>query len=561
MKLTVTSLLILLLLAPASALAADARLDSVRVTGIELPSADILGKLLSRSGGILNDGLVEHDRDFLAGYLREQGWWNATVEAAVDSSAGIRVLTFRTTPGHRVYFGRLEVRTETPVTGFEQREYPSIAGKPFTRQELEGIIGDFFSRLAVQGYPGAEIVPQLSARGDTVDVRLAFTAGSRAHVDSVAIRGLKVTKDRVIRRELGDLPGQAVSPDVVSSARTAIGRLRFVRLAGDPVVEYTEQGRAILAIPLEEGTRGSFDGALGYQPASGSGSGEIVGKVDLSMENLFGTGRALALRWENLGKNTEDMKLTYSEPWALGLPVSLEGSFAQERRDSQGYTQTLFTAGAGRDLGRLHASAGMRHERTSSDSLASAAATGVEAGASWNALDNSANPRSGIRYSGSWSSLRKRYLFGSRERSTLTRTEISMDNYIPTAHNQTIAILLSYRRVDAGNRVIDSADRFWIGGASSLRGYREQVFPSDRALLSTLEYRFLTGGTSRVFVFTDIGHLWNRTLSGERITTSTLTRIGYGFGLRIQSRAGTLGFDYGLGNRRRAPATANSMCG
>ncbi len=548
MKLTVTSILLLLLTFPAVSSAAEARLDSVRVDGTDaLSRAEVMGALLSRPGGVLNDGLVQHDRETLAGYLRERGWWNAEVEAAADSVNGKRILTFRAIPGRRACFGRLEVRLDAPVPGIERKEYAETVGKPFTREDLDRVTGGLLFQLAERGYPGAEVLPRLEARGDTVDVALTVLPGVRARVDSIAVRGLKVTKDHIVRRELERLRGQLVSPEVTATARAAIGRLRFVRTAGDPVVEYTEQGRALLAVPLEEGSRGSFDGAFGYQPATGGGSGEIVGKVDLGLENLFGTGRALRLHWENLGANTEDMEIGYSEPWALGLPVSLTGSFAQERRENLGYTQTLFTAGAGYDLGRIHASAGVRHERTSADSLASAAATGIEAGASWNALDDLSNPRSGLRYSGAWSSLRKRYRFGARERVTLTRAALSVDNYIPAARNQTVAVLLSYRRVDAGKRVLDPADRFWIGGASSLRGYREQIFPASAALLSTLEYRFLTGGSSRVFVFTDIGHLWNRVRTGERTATTSITRIGYGFGLRIQSKAGTLGFDYGLG--------------
>jgi len=35
--------------------------------------------------------------------------------------------------------------------------------------------------------------------------------------------------------------------------------------------------------------------------------------------------------------------------------------------------------------------------------------------------------------------------------------------------------------------------------------------------------------------------------SGDAYGKKNLTRIGYGFGLRLESRAGTLGFDYGLG--------------
>lgn len=548
MRLTVISLLFLLLLAPSPVWGADALLDSVCVTGVDsYPPDDLARVLLSKPGGILNDGLVRRDRDSLAGYLREQGWWNAAVDAEIDSTGGRNILSFRITTGRRIRFGLVEVHMDSSIPGFEPGEYIEVTGKPFTKRDLDGITGDIISRLGGQGYPDVEIIPELTALGDSVDVVLLLLPGAQAYVDSIEIRGLKVTRDYVVRRELAALRGKPVSPEVTADARTAVGHLPFVHLSGEPVVEYTGQGRALLVVPLEEGTRGSFDGALGYQQASDGGSGEMIGKVNLGMENLFGTGRALNLLWENLGNDSENMELEYSEPWVFGYPVNLSGTFIQERRDAQGYTRTLFAFGAGRDIGRLHANAGLRYERTSSDSLTSASGTGIEAGVSWKALDAPSNPRSGLRYEATWSSVRKRYLFGSRERATMTRSHLSLDHFIPTARNQTIAVLISYRRVDAGKHALDPADRFWIGGASTLRGYREQMFPADRALLSAVEYRFLTGGTSRAFVFTDYGHLWNTERSGENTVTTTLSRVGYGFGIRVQSRAGTLGFDYGLG--------------
>jgi outer membrane protein insertion porin family len=422
----------------------------------------------------------------------------------------------------------------------------ALSGKPFARSVLDSLALGILGILSEEGYPDAGIAPQLTMREGGVDVVLRVEPGAQARVDSIAVRGLTLTRDRVIRRELAHLRGRPVTPGLIAEARAALDRLGFVRVEADPAMEYSPRG-SLLAVRLAEGSRGSFDGALGYQPAGDGGSGEMVGKVDLSVLNLFGTGRSARLRWENLGKDTEDMEFRWEEPWAFGLPLDISASFAQERRDAQGFTQTLLSADAGRNLGRLHARAGIRHERTSADSLTSSGATGIEAFASWSALDTSLNPRSGLQYSVSWSALRKSYRFGSGGKTALTRTILSFDHYLPVFTGQTAALLLGYRRVDTGKDVPDPADRFWLGGASSLRGYREKVFPADRALLASLEYRFLTGETSRVFLFTDIGHLWNRERSGDRTVTRTLTRVGYGFGLRLQSRAGTLGFDYGLG--------------
>ncbi len=106
---------------------------------------------------------------------------------------------------------------------------------------------------------------------------------------------------------------------------------------------------------------------------------------------------------------------------------------------------------------------------------------------------------------------------------------------------------MRYRRVDIPLKNLGASDRYWLGGASSIRGYGESMYPAVKALWSAVEYRFLTGETSRVFVFADTGYLENREKFEGLFRKKTRTLIGYGFGLRIESRAGMLGFDYGLG--------------
>ncbi|MFA6471375.1 MAG: BamA/TamA family outer membrane protein [Candidatus Latescibacterota bacterium] len=527
----------------------DARIDSVRIIGVEgIPRADLDRIILSKSGGILNDGLIEHDRDALDEYLHEQGWWNAAVASSVDSSKAGALLTYRVEAGARVMFGRIILETPEPVMTILKELLPDFNGKPFTRPILDKLSQSLLSELAVNGFPDAVIEPKLDAHSDTVNVFLYIRPGAKAHVDSIAINGLTVTKDVTVRRELSGFSGREISPDLIAEVRSVIGRLKFLRLKEDPAIEYTPSGKGLLVVTVEEGGQGTFDGVLGYQPSSGgSGSGELVGKVDLGFTNLFGSGRSTRVLWENLGNKSSDLELHYEEPWALGFPVSLNGAFTQEDRQAQDYSRTLFTVGAGHTMGRLQASAGFRYEKVSSDSTRSYGATGIEAGIVWNTVNDPVNPRSGVRYSSNWSMVVKNYRFGGGERTNLTRAEFVFENYIPTVIHQSIAIILRYHDVTAGNGSLDPADRWWLGGASSLRGYREKIFPVVRAVISSVEYRFLTGETSRVFVFVDTGYLQDKVSSEGTLVTRSITRTGYGFGLRLQSKTGLLGFDYGLG--------------
>lgn len=526
--------------------AGGAAIDSVRILGAPEQGGAFDGVLLSRPGGPLNDGLVGHDAAALTTLLRERGWLNGSVAAYADSSAGFRVLVFWMRPGRRTWFGDVRIEPETDAAGIRGGTVVGFAGKPFTRSALDSLALGIVTALAAQGFPDAEVVPSPAARGDSIAVTFRVRTGARAAIDSIAIRGLVITKDRVIRRQLVRFIGKPVTPGIIAEVRATLEGIGFVRVMGDPSLEYAGTG-AVLVVRLAEGGRGSFDGAAGYQPSGDGGSGEMVGKADVSLRNLFGTGRAVRLVWENLGTGSEDMEFRWDEPWVFGFPADAYASFGQERRDAQSYTRTLLAAGFGRNIGRFRVTAGIRREHVSADTLTSSVATGVETGAGWTSLDAPVNPRSGFRIAAAWSLMRKEYREGNRENTSLIRTDFTCNEYVPTVRNQTVAVLLSYRSVDSGAEVPDAADRLWIGGASTLRGYREKIFPADRAVLASVEYRVLTGETSRVFVFTDAGYLRNREAQDDLVVTTEITRIGYGFGMRLQSRAGMLGFDYGLG--------------
>ena len=525
-------------------------IDSIIVRGIDpIPDDKIDSIILSREGQILNDGLIEHDVTALADFFQRQGWWKTHVGASVDSlHDGSVILTYRVNKDKPVIFGRLSIHSEEQIPDFFAVSESELYGKNFTSQVLDQTINNIVSQFTANGYPDVVLNPFLSAQDDTVDVVLNIYPGQRAIIDSIAVYGLTRTKDYVVRRELSYLHGQKAGKNAVSTARTSIGRINYLHMMNDPYIAYTDDGKCILVANLNEGKQGSFDGVIGYQPSSGDESGEMVGKIHLVFPNILGTGRSSRIRWENMGKDTEDIELLYTEPWVLGFPYNISGSFVQEQREKLDYTKTIIQTSITRTFGRLHSSGGYRYEKVSSDSLNSSSAHGIDIGTAWDSIDNPENPGSGIRYSATWSNISKKYRFISKGYHSLERLEFDLDHYVPTLTNQTLAVLVRYRRVDTPSEKLSLSDRYWLGGSTSIRGYREKIFPATKALWATLEYRLLRGRASRVFVFLDTGHLINKIRDIEgRYSKKTINRTGYGFGLRIESRAGTLGFDYGLG--------------
>jgi len=62
-----------------------------------------------------------------------------------------------------------------------------------------------------------------------------------------------------------------------------------------------------------------------------------------------------------------------------------------------------------------------------------------------------------------------------------------------------------------------------------------------------LEYLYLLASSSHVFLFFDGGYFYQRDRDQKVIEDY---KFGYGFGMRIETRLGAIGIDYGLGEGR-----------
>jgi outer membrane protein assembly factor BamA len=87
-----------------------------------------------------------------------------------------------------------------------------------------------------------------------------------------------------------------------------------------------------------------------------------------------------------------------------------------------------------------------------------------------------------------------------------------------------------------------------VGGATSLRGYREGEFHVARWAVLRLEYGVYTQQAGRVFAFLDQGVLDRPFLDEAGAEqSSTLYRAGYGVGVEAPLAIGRLGLMLGYG--------------
>lgn len=166
-----------------------------------------------------------------------------------------------------------------------------------------------------------------------VDVHLDFEKGKARTIDKIEIVGNSTTKDYVITRELRMSKGEKYSQLKIDELPNRLNRLRFFDPVETPQYYVDGGGEGVLSIHVKEKQTNNFDGIIGYIPgAKQNEKGYLTGLVNVSMINLFGTGRAAAVRWQQFDRYSQEMELKYINHGSLDIRLILMGIFIRGNR-------------------------------------------------------------------------------------------------------------------------------------------------------------------------------------------------------------------------------------
>jgi len=435
-------------------------------------------------------------------------------------------------------------------------------GSSYSVDLLERGIDKILTLYEENGFPYCQISPsgfRLSEEG-----RLSFSfvveEGPRVRIREIQLEGLRDTRRKVILRELGAGLFGFFSQSRVNASLRRLKRLSFIEkvekvelLAGDN----PEEG--ILRITLRERRNNTFSGILGYAPPAGGKKGSLFGNMSMVFDNMFGTGRRLEWSWSRKDPYSSCFLFLYREPWVFGFPPTLEFELSQTDYDSTYLRISLEARLLFNSTDRL--SWGIK---AGWEKVAGGSAKGYQLPNSRkyrvglilvvDFLDQSGNPRKGFLYHAEMDYAAKRNYppflsVSAKRRASLLKFAFDLNHFIPTLRKQTLMVGLHYRGLISDEEVVPLSDQFKLGGLNTIRGYREEEFSGTQIGWTNLEYRFLLNQDSRFFLFADWGYFQPKVSSylpgGMRKAEGS--RLGYGFGVRIASRVGLLGIDYGLG--------------
>jgi outer membrane protein insertion porin family len=437
----------------------------------------------------------------------------------------------------------------------------TTADKPFIPRALERDILSMLQLYERNGYPFAKIEFQdISFLEEPERVRVTVVLnvieGNLAKLATLRVEGNTSTKADVILREARVAAGELFRGNQAEKIKRRLERLQLFSSVSLPELFVNADGSTGLLLRVAEGNPNRLDGIVGYVPSSvAGGSGYFTGMLNVDFLNILGTARSLSARWCRENQSTQEVELRYREPWVATYPVNAEVGFFQRKQDST-YVHRQYTLGAdvlvaddwsvGLSFSRSNVFPGEGYGRRV---ISESQATSFGISASFDSRDDPTTPTEGFRYRTEYhtgvKAITKPVLPAVETRNATQRLTLDLDYFTSLFNRQVLALTVSAS--DFRTAAIELSDLFRLGGANTLRGYREAQFLGSRVAWSNVEYRFLVGLRSYVFGFVDAGYVFTPEQWEVGLQENEQTKLGYGVGVRLDSPLGLLGVSLAFG--------------
>jgi outer membrane protein insertion porin family len=297
--------------------------------------------------GKLKDEQFEEDKLKLLEFYQDEGYIDFEIRDIrfEEPEANRMVIQFDVFEGQQYRVGKVEFKGNEVFTEEAIRRGLVVLGQHVRPTMLEGAVftpkGLDRDREAIEDFYGAR---GYIGRGDADRIRVSVTRvpnvetgtmdlvyqieeGEPSRIERIDIKGNTRTKDKVLRRELAVTPGETFNMVRVKISKRrleGLGFLNTVETDVDPTEDVPNARN--LVVSVEEGQSGSF-----YMGAGFSTVENIFGYVGLTQGNFdlanppsfVGGGQKLRIQL-TLGTRQQNIEMKFVEPWFLGRRLIFE---------------------------------------------------------------------------------------------------------------------------------------------------------------------------------------------------------------------------------------------
>ncbi len=519
-----------------------------------LDDGESLAHLAQRSQLLKSLTLARLRRDLsdVVWSMASSGQLGASTWVHVEESDSTRVrVGVRQGTEHR--WGRVSLRGSEQVPLRRLAEHLVwVRGRQCRINVLEQAIGRILELYSWSGHPFAQVaVESIAVRGTELDAVLAVDEGSEVRWGRLRLEGMEKTKEATAARIVGFRTGELFDARMLEGARRRMIASGLFAWVDEPsVVGGPSPNLVDVVIRAKEARTSSVTGAIGHVPRHGARDGYFVGNAQLDLQNMAGTGRSAMVTWRRIAPGASNMSLGYREPWLLGTPFSIAIGVCQEVKDTT-YTKRRGELEVGVGLGTsLRGRVGAAGERiTPARETEGLLEASVKYEGSlvltWEARDNLVFPQHGVFAEADLSyGHRRTQTEGGEEKTPEAILAGRGEVYAHVGERKVLALAVEGRALVSDAEQIPLPLQFPLGGAGSLRGYREEQFRGAQVAWVNADLRLVRWPEGSLGPFFDTGYYHLDLSQGGE---GSKLKVGYGLSLRSLSRLGLLSLDYGVG--------------
>jgi len=526
----------------------------------------IMNKMGTNVGKRFNEKELNEGVEKVADFYRNEGYILIEISSpliSMDTQSKKAFVDINIREGAQIKVSKIEVRGNSIFQSEDiKNDVSTKEGMKFNQSKFIEDLRALQMKYYERGYILTKIMPltNIDEENASISIVLDIQEENLVYIEGIKIDGNEKTKDKVIRRELTVKPGEIFNTQKIWRSRQKIYNLGFFEDVEITTEPGSDKDKMILAVIVKEKMSAMMNFGAGYNTVDG-----FLGYLEYSQTNFRGLGEYLSGKFE-IGPKKLNFELGFTEPWLFDTPTSLGVTLFHTTRNLVEYYYKEKRIGGSLTLGRAvtdydRISCGYKYEGievfevadTASTDVKSQEGTSVTSSISFSyardTRDNRFDASSGIYFN--ISNEIAGGIFGGDNNFYRPTLDFSsyyrlLPKWLVLAFHLRAGTVQEY----ASTTEVPVGERFYIGGADTVRGYYERSLPSGSTggksiLYANSELRFSIPGTDnmlKLIGFFDIGNAWK-----EIEVNFDQLKKGVGFGIRVNLPIGALRFDMGYG--------------
>jgi outer membrane protein insertion porin family len=266
---------------------------------------------------------LAYDRELLRRFYLTEGYADFRIVSAVaeltPSHNGF-ILTFTLDEGHRYKFGKISVHIT--LKGLPPAAVMPLltvhSGDWYNAEQVEHSISILTDTLGDRGYAFVQVKPEITRNRQkrTVDIVFNVEQGPRVYVERIDIVGNVRTLDKVIRREMLLVEGDAFNTTKMQRSQQRIKNLGFFKKVTVTNGPGSAPDQTVVTVEVEEQSTGELSFGLGLSTTDGP-----LLDVSIHESNFLGRGQDVRISGV-VALRSQQIDLSFTEPYFLDRDIA-----------------------------------------------------------------------------------------------------------------------------------------------------------------------------------------------------------------------------------------------